>query len=214
ALCGLQRRGCACWWPAYVLADRAAQDYPTFLRGERTGEEILFSPARLRLWVEFFSNDNPLYAVNNLVGAVAAEEALPPGSPMILELGGGLGSAAAALLQRLRAAGRWADLAAYQFTEIVPTFLRRGQQGLQTRFPDAPFLRVASLDMTLPFQDQGVRPESLSLVYAVNTLHVARDLDFTLREIFSVLAPGRRLVISECVRPAPAQTIHVEFIFN
>ena len=57
-----------------MLAETAAQDYPAFLRGERTGEEILFSPARLRLWVEFFSNDNSYYAVNNAVGAVAIED--------------------------------------------------------------------------------------------------------------------------------------------
>jgi SAM-dependent methyltransferase len=202
------------WLPSYALAETVAQDYPAFLRGERTGEAILFSPARLRLWVEFFSNDNGLYAVNNLVGAVAVEEWLPPNLAIILELGGGLGSAAAALLQRLRAAGRWPDIEEYRFTEIVPAFLRRGQHVLQARFAEAPFLRFASLDMNLPFGEQGVGPGSLSVVYAVNTLHVARDLAFTLREIFSALAPGGPLVISECVRHSVDQTIHVEFIFN
>ena len=202
------------WRPSYVLAETVAQDYPAFLRGERTGEEILFSPARLRLWVEFFSNDNPFYAVNNLVGAVAVEEYLPLRPTIALELGGGLGSAAAALLPRLHTSARWADIAEYRFTEIVPAFLRRGQHVLQTRFPDASFLRFASLDMNLPFAAQGAEPASLSLVYAVNTLHVARDLAFTLREIFGALAPGSRLVIAECVRHSATQTIAVEFIFN
>ena len=202
------------WLPSYVLAETVARDYPAFLRGERTGEEILFSPARLRLWVEFFSNDNTFYAVNNLVGAVAVEECLPPGATIALELGGGLGSAAAALLPRLQAAGRWADIAEYRFTEVVPAFLRRGQHVLQTRFPDASFLRFAALDMNLPFAEQGAGPESLSLVYAVNTLHVARDLDFTLREILGALAPGGRLVIAECVRQTATQTVAVEFVFN
>ena len=68
--------------------------------------------------------------------------------------------------------------------------------------------------MNLPFEKQGVAPRSASLVYAVNTLHVARDLHFTLREIFEVLAPGGRLVVSECIRTTPAQAIYVEFIFN
>ena len=66
-----QRRQDASWQPSYVLAETVAQDYPVFLRGERTGEEMLFSPSRLRLWVNYFSNDNGLYAVNNLVGAGA-----------------------------------------------------------------------------------------------------------------------------------------------
>ncbi len=153
-----QQREDAAWLPSYVLAETVAQDYPAFLRGERTGEEILFSPSRLRLWVDFFSNANPLYAVNNLVGAGAAEEWMPPTRLVIVELGGG--------------------------------------------------------DMNLPFEKQGVAPRSASLVYAVNTLHVARDLHFTLREIFEVLAPGGRLVVSECIRTTPAQAIYVEFIFN
>ncbi len=202
------------WLPSYVLAETVAQDYPAFLRGERPGEEILFSPTRLRLWLDFFSNDNGLYAVNNRVGAVAVEEWLPAPPTTILELGGGLGSAAAAVLERLRTAARWADLAEYRFTELVPAFLRRGQQVLETRFRDASFLRFASLDMNRSFRDQGAQSESLTLVYAVNTLHVARDLAFTLGEIFGALAPGGRLVISECVRHSAAQTIAVEFIFN
>ena len=209
-----QRRQDPSWLPSYVLADTVAQDYPAFLRGERTGEEILFSATRLRLWVAFFSNENGLYAVSNLAGAIAVEEWMPPGPVAILELGGGMGSAAVALLQRLRMAGRWREIRDYRFTDIVPAFLRRGQQTLQTQFPDASCLKFASLDMNQPFSEQGAGPGSLSLVYAVNTLHVARDLDFTLREIFGALAPGGRLVISECVRPIPGEAIYTEFIFN
>jgi SAM-dependent methyltransferase len=209
-----QRRQDASWQPSYVLAETVAQDYPVFLRGERTGEEVLFSPSRLRLWVNFFSNDNGLYVVNNLVGAAAVVDLLPPAPVTIMELGGGLGSGAAALLDELRRSGRWTDLGEYRFTELVPFFMRRGQQALEARFPDASFLKFAALDMNRPFAGQGVAPGSVSVAYAVNTLHVARDLDFTLREIFAALAPGGKLVVSECIRTAPAQAIYIEFIFN
>jgi SAM-dependent methyltransferase len=209
-----QRRQDGSWQASYTLAETVAQDYPIFLRGERTGEEILFSPSRLRLWVNFFSNDNGLYVVNNLVGAGAVLDLLPPGPFAVMELGGGLGSGAAALLDELRRSGRWQDIREYRFTELVPFFLRRGQQALETRFPDPGFLKFSGLDMNRSFAEQGVAPGSVSLVYAVNTLHVARDLDFTLREIFGALAPGGRLVVSECIRTAPAQAIYIEFIFN
>ncbi len=209
-----QRRQDVSWQPSYVLAEMVAQDYPVFLRGERTGEEVLFSPSRLRLWVNFFSNDNGLYVVNNLVGAAAVVELMPPAPVAVMELGGGLGSGAAALLDELRRSGRWADVREYRFTELVPFFMRRGQQALQMRFPDASFLTFGALDMNVPFAGQGVAPGSVSLVYAVNTLHVARDLDFTLREILGALVPGGRLVVSECIRTAPAQAIYIEFIFN
>src|SRR2546426_7847221 len=146
-----QHRQDPSWLPSYVLAETVARDYPAFLRGERTGEEILFSPTRLRLWAEFFSNDNGLYAVNNLVGAVAVEDLVSPGSLAILELGGGLGSAAVALLERLRLAGRWGDIREYRFTDVVAAFLRRGQQAVQTRVPDASFVRFAPLALNRPF---------------------------------------------------------------
>jgi len=209
-----QRRQDGSWQASYTLAETVAQDYPIFLRGERTGEEILFSPSRLRLWVNFFSNDNGLYVVNNLVGAGAVLDLVPPGPFAVMELGGGLGSGAAALLDELRRSGRWQDIREYRFTELVPFFLRRGQQALETRFPETGFLKFSGLDMNRSFAEQGVAPGSVSLVYAVNTLHVARDLDFTLRGIFGALAPGGRLVVSECIRTAPAQAIYIEFIFN
>jgi SAM-dependent methyltransferase len=209
-----QRQQDGSWQASYTLAEAVAQDYSIFLRGERTGEEILFSPSRLRLWVNFFSNDNGLYVVNNLVGAGAVLDLLPPGPFAVMELGGGLGSGAAALLDELRRSGRWQDIREYRFTELVPFFLRRGQQALETRFPETGFLKFSGLDMNRSFAEQGVAPGSVSLVYAVNTLHVARDLDFTLREIFGALAPGGRLVVSECIRTAPAQAIYIEFIFN
>ena len=202
------------WLPAYTLAETVARDYVRFLRGEVAGEEVLFSPARFRLWIEYFSNANGLYAVNNRVGAIAAAEWLTDPQPTILELGGGLGSAACALLEELEAAGRLGALRAYQFTELVPAFLRRGQQALQARFPDLPGLTFAPLDMNRPFEPQGVAPGSRSLVYAVNTLHVARDLDFTLGEIRAALAPGGHLVLAECVRMQRGQPLNGEFIFN
>jgi SAM-dependent methyltransferase len=199
--------------PSYVLAETAAREYPGFLHGGPTGEEILFAPTRLPLWISYFSNDDVLYAVNNHVGAVAVEAWMPRRPTVILELGGGLASGAAALLERLGSAGRRGDLQSYRFTELVPAFLRRGQRLLQERFADAP-LTFSPLDMNRPFTEQGVPPGSVSIVYAVNTLHVAYDLAFTLSEVSRVLEPGGQLIVSECVRPWPADTLYPEFVFN
>ncbi|HET7876436.1 MAG TPA: hypothetical protein VFN71_13030, partial [Methylomirabilota bacterium] len=82
------------------------------------------------------------------------------------------------------------------------------------RYSAAPRLTFAALDMNRPFAAQGVAPGSLSVVYAVNTLHVAHDLDFTLGEVLHALEPGGRLIVSECVRPRPRQPIYAEFVFN
>jgi SAM-dependent methyltransferase len=209
-----QRRHDPACQPSYVLAETTARDYPAFLRGERSGEEILLAPARLPLWMGYFSNDNVLYAVNNRVGAVAVEAWMPSGGGAILELGGGLASGAVAVLERLASAGRLDEVRAYRFTELVPAFLRRGQRHLQERFPDASFLTFAPLDMNRPFAEQGIAEGSLAIVYAVNTLHVAYDLAFTLGEVRQALQPGGQLIVSECIRPWPGDTLYPEFVFN
>jgi SAM-dependent methyltransferase len=199
---------------SYVLAETVARDYPAFLHGRITGEAILFSPARLRLWVEYFSNDNALYVVNNRVGGLALAEWMPRPAGGVVELGGGLGSGAVAALEALTKAGRLGDLREYRFTELIPAFLRRGEAMIRARFPEATFLTAAPLDMNRPFGEQGIAPGSASAVYAVNTLHVAHDLGKTLGEILRALAPGGRLVAGECLRPLPGQTVYAEFIFN
>jgi SAM-dependent methyltransferase len=200
---------------SYRLADRVAALSPDVLRGRVNGEEALFAPDQFGAWIDYFSNDNPLYAVSNRIGALAAERALPRegGGATVLEIGGGLGSATAALFDRLDATGRAASIGAYRFTEVAPSFLRRGQRGLAARLPGAP-ITAARLDMDRPFAEAGIEPGSVALVYGVNTLHVARDLEFTLAEIRRALAPGGTLVLSECVRPFADRPIYVEFLFN
>ncbi len=199
--------------PSYAIADLAAQHYPEVLRGQTTGERVLFAPARVGAWYEYFSNDNPLYAVVNAIGAIACEEALPPGRGAILELGGGLGSGAAAVLSRLRAVGRLDEVNSYRFTDASLPFLRKGQAALTQSFPGVP-LSFAYVDMNRPFDPKVLDAGAFALVHGVNTLHVAHDLTFTLGEIHRVLAPGGRIVVSECVRPFPGRPVYVEFVFN
>jgi SAM-dependent methyltransferase len=208
-----QRHDPACL-PSYVIAETAARDYPAFLRGKRSGEDILLAPTRLPLWVAYFSNGNLLYAVNNRVGAVAVEAWMPRAVEVILEVGGGCASGTTALLERLTAVGRAGDVSRYRFTELVPAFLRRGQRNVEERFPGLPGLTFEALDMNRAFAEQGIAAASVSIVYAVNTLHVAHDLAFTLAEVRRALAPGGQLIISECVRPFPGQTLYPEFVFN
>ena len=199
--------------PSYAIAKLAADHYPEVLRGETPGERVLFGPDRIGTWFEYFSNDNGLYAISNAIGAIACEAAFDQAGGAILELGGGLGSAAAALLQRLRDKGRSGEVTSYRFTEVSLPFLRRGQKVLPGIFPEIP-LAFALLDMNKPFASAGVVPGAYALVHGVNTLHVAADLAFTLREIREALAPGGAVVISECVRPFPNQPVYVEFVFN
>jgi SAM-dependent methyltransferase len=192
--------------PSYRIAATAAERYPAVLRGELTGEQALFDAEGVVAWSKYFSNANPLYGISNAIGAVAAAHALAERGGAILELGGGLGSGAEALLARLDPGAA----PSYRFTEISPLFLRRAERALGLRFRDRG-LEFAPLDIDRPF---GVAPGGYALVYGVNVLHVARDLAATLAEIRKALAPGGALVISECVRPFSGRPVYVEFPFN
>ena len=198
---------------SYRMAALAAALYPPVLRGTVSGEEALFAPDRIGAWFEYFSNDNVIYAISNRIGAIAVERALWGDGGAVLELGGGLGSGTAAVLERFRETGRLGSIQSYRFTEIAPSFLRRGQRRLTGRFPGVR-LSFGRLDMDRPFSEAEVEEGAFALVYGVNTLHVARDLEFTLAEIRCALAPRGTLVLSECVRPFPGRPIYIEFLFN
>jgi SAM-dependent methyltransferase len=199
--------------PSYQIAALAAQHYSAVLRGQTTGEQALFGAEGIVAWARYFSNDNPLYAISNAIGAFAAEVALAGESAVILEIGGGLGSGADALVSRLEGAAPPIRIETYRFTEISPLFLKRAQRSLSARYPACPFA-FSPLDIDRPFPAQGVTQGAHSLAYGVNVLHVARDLAATLGELRQALAPGGILVMSECVRPFAGVPIHLEFVFN
>jgi hypothetical protein len=163
--------------PPFTVVRAMVEHVPEFLRGEKTGEEILFSPVRLPLWFDYFSNENLLYAINNRLGAEAVARALPRGRPgTIVEIGGGSGSAALAVAERLSRDSALSRVGRYVFSEIVPTFLRRAERAVKARYPQLP-VEYVKLDMDRDFSEQGVPPGIADVVYAVNTVHIARDLN-------------------------------------
>jgi SAM-dependent methyltransferase len=189
-----------------LLADEGA----AFFRGEKTGEEILFSPARLPLWIRYFSNANILYAINNMLGAETLSRVLPSSGAEVLEVGGGCGSAAEAALSRLGE-----RIARWRFTELVPTFARRGERAARAAAGPGTLVEASKLDMTKPWEAQGVAPGSFDAVYSVNCFHVAPDLGFVLGEAKAALKPGGVVVVSECVKPgANPPPSYVDFVFD
>jgi len=199
--------------PSYRIAALAAEHYPAVLRGQETGEQALFGPEGISVWVKYFSNANPPYAISNALGAIAVGAALGQEEATILELGGGLGSGAEALLSHLATLPQAPRISAYRFTEISGLFLKRAQRSLGARYQNCPFT-FSDLDIDRPFADYDVAPDSFSIVYGVNILHVARDLAATLREIRRALKPGGAVVISECVRPFAGRPVYLELVFN
>ncbi|WP_410589844.1 class I SAM-dependent methyltransferase [Amycolatopsis sp. lyj-23] len=200
--------------PGAAVATRILQtlvdEAKKFFAGEATGDEILFAPAQLPLWLKYFSNDNLLYSINNKVGAEALSRLVPEGGIEILEIGGGCGSGAEQVLRTLGS-----DVKRYRFTEVAETFARHGEKAAAAAASPTTTVESARIDMTLPWQAQGVEPGTFDAVYAVNCFHVAPDLDFVVAEAAKALKPGGAVVVSECVRPTKlARPIHAEIIFD
>jgi len=193
------------------LVAAAADFYPSFLRGEADGRAFFRRADVLALWEGYFAPENLVYAVTNDLAAHAAAQVVDGRDASrlrVLELGGGLGSAARALLERV---APWVD--AYVFTDCMPIFLRRGFERLEARFTGVG-LECARLDFDRPFARQGFEPGSFDVVFAVNALHAAHDLGAALRQARDVLVPGGVLVLGEAVRPAREEPLAIEFVFQ
>jgi SAM-dependent methyltransferase len=192
--------------PALALLDEAAAIYPRVARGETSGERALF--LRARLWADYFDNANGYYGLTNRVAARAAAARLPRRG-RVLEIGAGLGSATRALLEEPAVPGA---LGAYRVTEPVPFFRRRAERTLAAAYPSVPLV-FGELDVNQPWKPQGIAAEH-DLVWGVNVMHLARDLDGALREARSALVPGGFLVLGEGLRPGPQTPVAAELPFQ
>ncbi len=196
------------------LLDHAASLYPTVARGGQGGDHNLLGPQGVSLWLNYFHNDNSTYAVNNWVGAVLAADRLATRRTLrILELGAGSGSASEILLQLLTERDLLPRLERYLITEPNAYFRRFSQRKLKAQYPNLP-LEWAPLDVDLPWNAQSITSGEFDLVYAVNVMHISKNLLFSLNEARSALAPNGWLVIGECVRPYDHQPIYAELMFQ
>jgi SAM-dependent methyltransferase len=196
------------------LLDRAASLYPAVANGEQSGDRNLLGPQGVPLWLNYFQNDNLTYAVNNWVGAaLAADRVSSQRTFRILEIGAGPGSASEILLRLFDERGLLPRVKRYLVTEPNAFFLRCAQRKLARQYPDLS-LEWAALNLDLPWNTQGINPDDFDLVYAVNVMHISKDLLFSLNEARSALAGDGWLVIGECLRPYFNQPIYPELMFQ
>lgn len=195
---------------ALAVQKLATLALPAVLAGSLSGEEALFSLEHLDLWFAYFSNANIHYAPTNRLAGIALAQAVAPRA-RILEVGGGGGSAAQAALQALVDADKPPSL--YAFTEVHPAFLRRGARSVRQLLPEGCELRVQTYDINVSPAEQGLLEEAFDAVFAVNVLHLARDLVGTLQQLRRLLVPGGALVLGELIRSDFSTPVHLELPF-
>lgn len=195
--------------------DYVASRYPDFLRGKRSGPAALLKGPALDLWHAYFSADNPLYDVHNVLGAVGVERVLERlgRRARIVELGAGTGGATSALLRRLgsSAAERVEELT---ITDLAPSFLIVTLERLLESCGDPGFpIRRKRVDFTGPLTEQGIGRGEADLLLAVNALHNAAELPRALAMVGAALPADGALVISESICE-PGRHVHQDFVFN
>ena len=196
------------------LLDHAATLYGIVATGEKSGDQDLLGPQGVSLWLNYFNNGNLTYAVNNWIGALGAADRLSSRPTLrVLEIGAGTGSATEILLTLLGERELLPRLERYVVTEPNAYFRRCNQRKLAALYPNLP-LEWTSVDLDLPWGPQGIAPGEFDLVYAVNVMHISKNLLFSLNEARSALAKDGWLVIGECVRPYDNQPMYPELMFQ
>jgi SAM-dependent methyltransferase len=196
------------------LLDYAASAYPTVATSRQSGDHNLFGPQGVPLWLNYFHNGNLTYAVNNWVAAAAAADRLSSQPTLrVLEIGAGMGSATEILIKLLGERGLLERLERYVITEPNAYFRRCNQRKLAAQHPNLP-LEWSTVDLDSPWMAQGIGLDQFDLVYAVNVMHISKNLLFSLSEARSALAANGWLVIGECVRPYDNQPIYPELMFQ
>ena len=198
--------------PNFDLLDGVRSHIRPYFTEGKSGESLLFDLALFPLWLTYFRNENLGYFPNNLLTLLALREGLPEGAK-VLELGAGAGSFAQLVAKRGAAEGWLSRIAEYRFTDVAPAFLRRAQRDLKDTAPGLP-IHFQALDLNLAMPTQGIEPGSLDTIVGINVLHVAQNLEATLKELRRCLKPGGRLVIGECIKPDLTRPVYIEFLFT
>jgi len=165
----------------FELIERCHDHAVAFIGGHEPGMAAIFPRGDLGLWERIHTADAVMSLYADLIPP-ALEVILGQGAH-VLEVGAGVGAVAQRCLPLLRRR----DTREYWFTDLGKLFVQRAQD----RYGHKAWMRFATVDLDRSLSDQGFGPGSVDVVIAVNVLHVARDLVFTLRELHAALrAPG------------------------
>ena len=198
------RQACPEAVPTFDMIERCRARGAEFVTGRTPGLAAIFPHGDLTPWERLHNEDRVMSIYADLV-APALRATVARGM-RILEVGGGVG----AVLGRCASLLEATDISEYRFTDVGRVFL----QAAERRFGTAPWLRFAPFDIDRPLEDQRVMPEEFDVVVAVNVLHVARDLGFSLRELRKVLRPGGALILGEGSPPNDHDRWHLDVVFG
>jgi SAM-dependent methyltransferase len=181
------RASCPQALATFELIKRCHEHAMSFLKGRQTGMAAIFPRGDVGLWERLHTIDRVMSVYADFVPR--ALEVVLAGNARVLEVGAGVG----AVLQRCLPLLVRRDVQEYCFTDIGNLFVQRAHD----RYGGEKFLRFMAVDLDRPLHGQALEPESFDVVIAVNVLHSARDLAFTLGQLRQMLKKSGWLICSE-----------------
>jgi SAM-dependent methyltransferase len=167
------------------------RDDPDFMDRVLSGRE----PKYADLWYRA-TNEDPLQDAHGIMGAKLIEMLFHGGR--ILEIGGGTGNGTRHLLSRLSRDGKLSFVQNYTFTDVSLNFIMSTRQAIIKSFPSVK-TDWKYLDINKAFAAQKVAPDSVDLIYGVNSAHVATEMVPFLEECRRSLRPNGMVVFAERV---------------
>ncbi|NJR69835.1 MAG: SDR family NAD(P)-dependent oxidoreductase [Synechococcales cyanobacterium CRU_2_2] len=179
-----------------VLLRRCGQNLASVLLGRVDSLSLLFPDGDLSDLTQLYQRSVGARVINGGLEQVMAAAIAPAQKhfqqsdrPLrILEIGAGTGGTTAQLLPQLDASAT-----EYVFTDVSPLFLSQAQE----RFAEFPFVRYERLDIEVCPTKQGFLAHQFDLAIAANVLHATADLEKTLANVRTLLAPQGKLVLLE-----------------
>jgi SAM-dependent methyltransferase len=187
----------------FELIARCHDYAPGYLTGRKPGMAAVFPSGSLQLWERLHTTDSVMSVYADLL-EVPLSLLLKRNAARVLEVGAGVGSVVRKYSHLLRD-----GLTDYWFTDVGRLFVERARN----TYKGESFLRFAVIDLDMPLSTQGLEKESFEAVIAVNVMHSAKDLAFTLREVHSILKKPGDLICAEGSPPTPGRRWPLDLIF-
>ena len=187
----------------FELMKRCYDSAPAFLTGKQTGVSVIFPRGDLCLWERVHRQDAVMSIYADLVPPELAD-VLQKGA-RVLEVGAGVG----AVLRRCLPMLKERETAEYWFTDLGRLFVQRAER----EFSGEALAHFAVLDLDQPLAPQGFAPGWFDVVLGVNVLHSARNLEFSLRELRSLLRVGGTVILGEGSPPQAGKRWRLDFVF-
>ena len=184
----------------------ALKDDPDFLDKILSGRDS----ENQELWFRA-TNVDPLQNVHGIMGAVAIDMLFDSGD--ILEIGGGTGNGIRNFFEHLARKDELGRVHRYVFTDISPKFVLSTRHEIVADYPDVE-CEWRFVDLNAPLEEQKIEPGKLSLIYAVNAAHVAKDIVAFLKSCKEALIPGGRVLFAERIRLSPRDMAPRELALN